>query len=129
MKDRADFRILIIDATRNALIQYQRVLQSQGYSVDISTFQTEKSNDIERLQPGLIIFDLLVDVTQEQLAWQLIKDLKASPLTNTIPLLLCTATLLLPDFSHYLKDMLVPTLFKPFHLTELLQRVNDIRVD
>jgi response regulator RpfG family c-di-GMP phosphodiesterase len=121
MKAREAARILVIDAHRNVMEYYRRLLEAQGYGVETSTFRETNQEEIERWHPDLIVFDLLVDAKQEQQAWSVIQQLKASPHLACIPLLICIAAFVLPDFLTYVCEQQVTFLFKPLD-TRILSR-------
>lgn len=113
-------RILVIDANRESMGHYQRLLQAEGYGVEIATFLEVTQEEVERWHPDLIVFDVLVDAAQEQQMWQLIRQFKASPQFASLPILICAAALVLPGFLNYVQDQHIPLLFKPFVIQQLL---------
>ena len=117
------FHILVIDDSRNVLKYYQRILQAEGYGVETTTFLTENWTEIERTQPDLIIFDLLVGAHQERKALHLAQQLQASALTSSIPILVCSAVLVLPSLSDFVRQKHISILSKPLHLNELTRKV------
>jgi DNA-binding response OmpR family regulator len=118
--------ILLIGSHREALEYYQRFLQTEGYDVKISTFLEENVTTISQIQPDLILFDLLVDTQQERLAWHLIEHLKAEAATTAIPLLVCTAAFVLPNFATVIQRYQIPTFFKPFRLIDLGREIRSL---
>jgi DNA-binding response OmpR family regulator len=117
-------RILIIDAHRDNLGYYRRALQTEGYDVELSSFQEEQQPEIERLMPSLIIIDLLVDFQQEQEAWDLLKVLKNFTSTASIPVFVCLVSFVSQNFSTYLQDQQIPVIFKPFNWRELIRQIH-----
>ena len=116
--------ILVIGSHREVLEYYRRFLQTEGYGVKISTFLEEDVTTISQIQPDLILFDLLVDTQQEKLAWHLLGDLKAEMVTAAIPLLVCTAAFVLPNFATAIQKHQIPTFFKPFRLIDLGREIH-----
>jgi DNA-binding NtrC family response regulator len=119
-------RILVIDANRSALKYYRQILQAEGYDVEITTFAAANWRAIERMSPALIIFDLLADADQERQAWHLTQQLRASALTASIPLLVCTAAVTLTPFARFVHEGHIPILFKPLDATELTRIVRSM---
>ena len=113
MKARATSRILVIDANRDVMGYYRRLLEALGYGVETSTWSETSQGEIERLHPDLVLFDLLVDDTQEKQAWQLIRQLKASSFSASLPLLICAVAFVSPSFVAYLHEQNISILFKP----------------
>ena len=118
--------ILVIGTRRERLEYYRHFLQIEGYGVEISTFLEENVITISQRLPGLILFDLLVDIQQEKLAWHLLEHLKAEVVTAVIPLLVCIANFVSPDFADSIQQHQIPILFKPFHLIDLRKEVRSL---
>lgn len=116
--------ILVIDANRESVEHYQRWLQAEGYSVEISTFLAVTQEEVERWHPDLVLFDLLVDTVQEQQAWQLIRQFKDAPQLASLPVLICAAALVPPGFLSYAQDQHIPILFKPFDKEQLSRAIH-----
>ena len=72
------------------------------------------------------MFDLLVDAKQEQQTWRVIRQLKAFPHLASLPLLICTAAFVLPDFLTYVREQQVTFLFKPLDTQVLSQQIHTI---
>ena len=125
---RSAARILVIDAGRDAMGYYRRLLEAEGYMVETSTWQSMNQEVIERWRPDLIVFDLLVDAEQEQQAWRLIQQIKASSHLACLPLLLCTAAFVLADFLTYVREQQVVVLFKPLDTRVLSQQIHSLLV-
>lgn len=121
MKARGSERILVIDAHRDVLRYYQSLLETQGYTVKTGAFLEISQEQIEDWQPDLIIFDLLVDVKQEQQAWEVLRQLKASAYLASLPLLICAAAFVQTSFAVYLREQDISVLFKPLD-TRVLSR-------
>ena len=50
--------ILVIDANRESMGHYQRLLQTEGYGVEIATFLEATQEEIQRWCPDLVVFDV-----------------------------------------------------------------------
>lgn len=119
-------RILVIDASHDVLGQYRRLLEAQGYGMETSTWSSTNLEEIERWHLDLIVFDLLVDAKQEQQAWRIIRQLKASLHLTCIPLLICIAAFVSHDFLTYVREQQVAFLFKPLDTQALSQQIHTL---
>jgi len=115
--------VLVIDDDQSHVALYRDVLAEDGYRVTAATSPVLEPQEITSVAPDLILLDLRFQNTNGGLA--LLQQLKASPLTRTIPVLVCSA-------DHHqvaaLQDQLVAwdcgILTKPFNIDELLAAID-----
>jgi len=110
--------ILIVDDDGILRDLCAEVLLAAGYQVSVATQGAEALTYTQRLQPALVLMDILMPVLDGLTACQ---HLKADPVTAQIPILLVSAQ---PQFA----NSAVPAcadgvLAKPFTIYTLLARV------
>jgi len=115
--------VLVIDDDQSHVALYRDILAEDGFRVTAVTSPELELSEITIVAPDLILLDLRFQTTNGGilLLWQL----KATPLTRTIPVLVCSA-------DHHqitaLHDQLVAwdcgILTKPFKIDELLAAIN-----
>ncbi len=114
--------ILVVNDTQDILEIFRLLLEDEGYKVTLSSFPLQKVGEITRLNPDLIILDVVFG--EERLGWQMLQLLKMQPTTATIPVIICTASeKSVREMEGYLvsKDILV--VYKPFELHDLLTAI------
>jgi two-component system OmpR family response regulator len=115
--------VLVIDDDQSHVALYRDVLAEDGYRVTAVTSPDLEPREITSVAPDLILLDLRFQNTNGGIA--LLRQLKTTPRTQTIPVLVCSA-------DHHqlaaLQDQLVAwdcgILAKPFHLDELLAAIH-----
>jgi two-component system response regulator VicR len=115
-------RILVIEDEPDILELYRLLLEAEGYEVYTKDTAYTDLTEVERIQPHLIILDLLIGLKQD--GWQFLDMVRQTSSTASIPLILCTAA------EHELRDKVdtletpfVDIVFKPFDVDNLLQVV------
>ncbi|GCE22725.1 response regulator [Dictyobacter kobayashii] len=118
-------RILVIEDEPDILELYRLLLETEGYEVHATDIAYSDVTEVERIQPHLIILDLMIGLKQE--GWTFLELLQRNPQTASIPLMLCTAA------EHELKDRIdelktpsIDIVFKPFDVEELLQVIQKL---
>ncbi len=115
-------RILVINDTQEILQLFQDLLEDEGYEVILSSFAPQSMYEIARLQPDLVILDLIFG--SERIGWQVLQAMRMQRSTATIPVIICTAA------AHQAREV-EPQLIshgallvlKPFDIDELLNIV------
>jgi signal transduction histidine kinase/DNA-binding response OmpR family regulator/putative methionine-R-sulfoxide reductase with GAF domain len=79
--------ILAIDDDRQVINLYERYLKGQGYEVIAVTDPAEAVQKVRQAQPYAIILDIMMP---ERNGWQVLEELKATPETRHIPVIVCT---------------------------------------
>jgi CheY-like chemotaxis protein len=118
-------RILVINASLDILNLFYDILDGQGYEVELSNYTFEGVGTVERLRPDLIILDFIREGQKEE--WQLLQMLKMYEKTASIPIILCTAALLIfREQEDYFRSKNILLLLKPFVKDDLLRAVRQI---
>lgn len=101
------------------------VLSDEGYHVVTSTAAAEALETIRQARPALVILDLRMEAPDSGI--HLIRAIRNSPLTATLPLLICSADIAGMELhAPFLQEHHVPTLNKPFDLDRLLGLVRQL---
>jgi DNA-binding response OmpR family regulator len=103
----------------------ERLLTNEGYEVLLFSNSSKASAEISRRLPHAVILDLWVE--DREAGWRLVEDLKSSPRTTTIPLILCSADeAALKERRNKLEQWGCPVLLKPFDIDALLGLLADL---
>ena len=114
--------ILVVNDTQDILEIFRLLLEDEGYKVTLSSFPLQKVGEITRLNPDLIILDVIFG--EEKLGWQMLQLLKMQPATASIPIIICTAAeKAVREMEGYLVSKDVIVVYKPFELHDLLNAV------
>ncbi|MDQ2885589.1 MAG: response regulator [Chloroflexota bacterium] len=118
--------ILIIDDDQSILEMMRLVLEEEGgYRVTTAENTFEDVDDVERLQPDLILLDFLLQ--GRNTGWNFLQKLRLHRPTKDIPIVLCTAALSdVKEQEPILIQKGIPILYKPFDVDELLHIVDQI---
>ena len=120
-------RVLVIDDFQTTLDLYHDLLESDKYELELSNFEFEDPTMIEQLKPALIILDLQVDNFNRTRGWQLLDKLKMSRNISSIPIIICTPSMVdIREQENYLQDQGLVIFYKPFNLDKLVQKVQQI---
>lgn len=115
-------RIMVINDNQEILDSFRYLLEEEGYVVVLAAFAPREIEEVERVQPDLIVLDLVFG--QEKLGWQLLQKLKMHRSTATIPVIICTAaTRDVRDIEGYLRAHQVGVVGKPFDIDDFLGAV------
>ena len=117
-------RILLIDGSPRLLQALRNALEYEGYETIIETFvQIEDTNRIIPLKPNLIILDIVTGIGQN-IGWKILKKLKQSPDTESIPVIITTADLKeVKQWQDFLTSHAIQVILKPFPVRALLEKV------
>jgi FixJ family two-component response regulator len=113
-------RIVVVDDDQDVLEALRALLESAGYDVTTveSAFGTKSL--IEEVQPAAILLDLSLPFRFGML---LLKDLKSTPTTSAIPVVIVSGIAdVLPASEQALAAAVVAKPFENQHLLDLLQR-------
>lgn len=118
--------VLVLDDEQDLLYLYQLILEPEGYLVHIAASGFEQVMDIERFQPNLLILDYHLRRRRSG-PESLLHQLKASPSTATLPVILCTADAdAVADEEDFLRAHHVGVLLKPFTIAALVHLVGQL---
>lgn len=116
-------RILVMNDSQETLELFRELLEEEGYEVVLYTYAPQELNEVERVQPDLIILDLMFGA--ENLGWQLLQKLKMRRSTAMIPVLICTAvTRRERELESYLRAHGVTLIAKPFDIDVFIRIVH-----
>jgi DNA-binding response OmpR family regulator len=115
-------RILVINDTQEILELFRDILGDEGYEVILYSYAIQDLNEIERIQPDLIILDYIFG--EERTGWQMLQKLKMRRSTASIPVVVCTAAVReARETEGFLTSKGVTLVLKPFDIDDLLQMV------
>ena len=84
-------RILVVNDTQEILELFRMILEGEGYEVILSGFPMQQIQDVEEINPDLIILDFVFG--DQKVGWQMLQMLKMKRSTEIIPIIVCTAAL------------------------------------
>jgi DNA-binding response OmpR family regulator len=115
-------RILVINDTQEILELFEEILRDEGYDVILYSYAIQDLNEVERIQPDLIILDYVFG--EERTGWQMLQKLKMRRATASIPVIVCTAAVREARESEgFLTAKGVGLVLKPFDIDDLLLTV------
>ncbi|MFC1747934.1 diguanylate cyclase domain-containing protein [Pseudomonadota bacterium] len=115
-----DSLIFVIDDVPDILSLLRRVLKLEGYSVETSDDAENAQAEIERLQPDLILLDIMMPSVD---GYEVCRRLKKSVITREIPVIFITAK---NDIEHIVDGFKfggADYISKPFRAQEVCARV------
>jgi CheY-like chemotaxis protein len=119
--------ILVINDFQTTLNLYHDLLQSEQYELELSNYEFEEPEMIERLKPTLILLDFQVDHHNRTRGWQLFDQIKLNRNIASIPIILCTPFMTdIREQENYLQDQDIVIFYKPFKLDKLVQKVQQL---
>ena len=118
-------RILIVNDTQEILELFRMILEGEGYEVILSGFPIQQIQDVEEINPDLIILDFVFG--DQKVGWQMLQMLKMQRSTETIPVIVCTAALdMVREQEGYLVSQSVHVIYKPFDIDNLITSVKQL---
>ena len=119
------FHILIIDDTQATLNLFYDILNREEFDLELSSYEFENLNTIERLKPDLIILDFMTEDRAKR--WQLLQNLKMYRATASIPLIICTPSLNdVKEQKPFLSTKGIQIVLKPFDIDDLVKTVYQV---
>jgi class 3 adenylate cyclase len=116
-----DSRILVVENTPANIQVLSTALKEKGYQVSVATSGRQALELVSRLRPDLILLDVMMP---EMDGFETCCRLKASGVTNDIPVIFLTARTETADIVKGFELGAVDYVAKPFSAHELLARVN-----
>ncbi|MBN1823544.1 MAG: response regulator [Endomicrobiales bacterium] len=113
-------KVLIVDDDATLLEMLQGGLEMMGYAVDIAVSGDEMAKKIEKSLPDVVLMDVNLPGTDGII---LCRNLKSSPDTKDIPVIMLTA---FNDQRTYHDSMLFGAtefIAKPFEMEEILKKI------
>jgi DNA-binding response OmpR family regulator len=118
-------RILVVNDTQEILELFRMILEGEGYEVILSGFPIQQIQDVEEIDPDLIILDFVFG--DQKVGWQMLQMLKMQRSTETIPVIVCTAALdMVREQEGYLVSQGVHVIYKPFDIDHLITNVKEL---
>ena len=118
-------RILVVNDTQEILELFRMILEGEGYEVILSGFPIQQIQDVEEINPDLIILDFVFG--DQKAGWQMLQMLKMRRSTETIPVIVCTAALdMVREQEGYLVSQGVHVIYKPFDIDHLITNVKEL---
>jgi DNA-binding NtrC family response regulator len=116
-------RIMVINDTQEILELFREILAGEGgYDVTLFSYKPHILDDIKALKPDLIICDYVFG--EEKLGEQLLQRLWMDRETAGIPVIICSGAIqALRDMEGHHAERNISILYKPFHVDELLNLV------
>lgn len=115
-------RLLVIDDEKDLLLLYQLILEPEGYDVYLAPSLLPQVIDLDLVLPDLIILDYHLGGHGRK--EPLLQQLRTSPSTSAIPVILCTAdTNVILEQEDFLRESGVRVVCKPFVISVLLQTI------
>ena len=119
--------VLVINDFQTTLNLYADLLESDSYELELSNYEFEEPEMVERLMPTLIILDFQVDQQNRMRGWQLLDKIKLNRNLSSVPIILCTPAMAdIREQELYLQDQGLVIFYKPFNLDKLIQKVQQI---
>jgi CheY-like chemotaxis protein len=116
--------ILVCDDDAALRDLFREVLADEGYQVTVESSLCEHVDDVVALAPDLIVLDLIFNGHLSGIDF--LRRLKTTPATQTIPVLTCTAAVVLDDETQrQVTAWECRSLLKPFDLDALIAAVRD----
>lgn len=121
-------RILVINDTPEILAAFKDILDDEGYTPLLYSYAISNIQEIEQLNPDLIILDYIFGRTKT--GWQTLQLLKMNRSTAQIPVIVCTAaTSAVREIEGYLAAHDIQVVPKPFDIDDLLGAVRRALAD
>ena len=114
-------RILVVDDTPANIQTLAATLKPQGYQVSVATNGQQALEVMSRIQPDLILMDIMMP---EMDGFEACERIKATPAWHEIPIIFLTAKTETADLVMGFELGAVDYVAKPFNAHELLARVN-----
>ena len=114
-------RILVVDDTPANIQTLAATLKPQGYQVSVATNGQQALEVMSRIQPDLILMDIMMP---EMDGFEACERIKATPAWHEIPIIFLTAKTETADLVKGFELGAVDYVAKPFNAHELLARVN-----
>jgi CheY-like chemotaxis protein len=119
--------VLVINDFQGTLNLYADLLESEEYELELSNYEFEEPEMIERLKPTLIVLDFQVDQHNRIKGWQLLDQIKLNQKLASLPTVLCTPSMTdVREQEQYLQEQGVIIFYKPFKLEKFVQKVQQL---
>lgn len=116
-------RVLIVDDNELTLTLVSKILELDGYDVDIASNATDAFKKIQTHLPDLVILDVMMP---DMNGYDLCKNLRREPFNVTIPVMILTAEGNDLDKDRALACGANDLLTKPFNIDDLRARIKTL---
>jgi phosphoserine phosphatase RsbU/P len=114
-------RILVVDDTPANIQTLSAILKEKGYQLSVATNGKQALQVLEKLQPDLILLDVMMP---EMDGFETCRQIKKSEALRNIPIIFLTAKTETADIVEGFEIGAVDYVAKPFNAHELLARIN-----
>ena len=114
-------RILVVDDTPANIQTLAAILKEQGYQISVATNGQQAIEVIEKVQPDLVLMDVMMPVMD---GYDACRQIKSSPSWRDLPIIFLSAKTDTADIVRGFELGAVDYVAKPFNAHELLARVN-----
>lgn len=121
--DISDWRVLIVDDILDNIAIAKIVLAAKGAEVETAEDGREALETVETFKPNLILSDLSMP---EMSGWEMLKHLRQSEETASIPVIALTAHALLGDEGRAMEAGFDGYITKPFSVATLVDDIQAI---
>ncbi|GCE04152.1 hypothetical protein KDAU_14810 [Dictyobacter aurantiacus] len=116
---------MVINDTEAILDLFRVLLEEEGFEVFLSSYPMQKTQEIEHIQPDLIILDFIYG--SQKSGWQMLQMLKMYRPTSHIPIIICTTAIdEVQEQEGYLSAQGVKVVYKPFDIDSLLLTIKQV---
>lgn len=115
--------VLLVDDNQQNLELLQAYIEDLGCRIRTATTGAEALAEIERLQPDIILLDVMMP---RMSGFQVCSKVKADPATRDIPIVMVTALNEVSDVERAVESGADDFLTKPVHKIELVTRVRSL---
>src|SRR5262245_28093056 len=119
--DRMNERILVVDDTPANIQTVAAILKGRGYQLSVATNGKQALEVLEKIQPDLILLDVMMP---ELDGFETCQRIKSTPAWRNIPIIFLTAKTETADIVKGFEVGAVDYVGKPFNAHELLARVS-----
>lgn len=124
--NRMTLRVLVVDDNELTLELVSKILELDGYQVDVAYNASDAMNLIQSISHDLLILDVMMP---DMNGYDLCKTLRQPPFAISVPILILTAEGNDQDTVHALGCGANDLLTKPFKIDDLRRHVKDLIQD
>jgi CheY-like chemotaxis protein len=112
--------ILVVNDTEEVIELFREIIEGMGHRMSALSFAPDDLARITRVEPDLVILDLVFNTSTEGQGWQLLQKLRMTKETERLPVILCSAaTDQVREQEGWLTAKGVKIVMKPFTVDDL----------
>jgi CheY-like chemotaxis protein len=112
--------ILVVNDTEEIIELFREIIEGMGHRMTALSFAPDDLSQITKVEPDLVILDLVFNTSTEGQGWQLLQKLRMTKETETLPVILCSAaTDQVREQEGWLMAKGVKVVLKPFTVDDL----------